>query len=479
MAPTVNPPDMAASYKRVIHWFRRDLRLADNTALLAASRAAAEVIPVYVISDWAGRHRWTGPARQEFLCGCLESLERDLAGLGGRLVFRRGKAVPELLRLARETGAEAIFCNRDLDPFGRGEEAKLEAECRKAGLDFFSFKDHVLHEHGEVRTQSGGGYRVYTPYFRTWRDLPKAAPSGKPGRLHTPEGIQSLGRPDSGTWGLKPSGANFLPPGEKPARKRLREALEGPLRTYAARRDEPHGRTTSRLSQDLRFGLLSIREIYARVVEASQEAPAEVRDSYGRFTGELAWREFYADLLLHWPAVLDEEFHPQWRGLPWDRTEDERLERWRRGETGFPIVDAGMRELRATGFMHNRVRMIVAMFLTKDLRIDWRLGERFFMQHLVDGEIANNNGGWQWSAGTGADAAPYFRIQNPWTQTARHDPEGRYIRHWVSELAEAPARALTKEPERGRSVWPGYPVPMVNHGEERERTLEWFGRFRD
>lgn len=474
MGPTVVSLRMAASFKRVIHWFRRDLRLTDNTALLAAGQSAQEVVPGYVISQWQTHHRWTGPNRQEFLCGCLESLAKNVEALGGRLIFRRGGAVEELLGLARETGAEAIYCNRDLDPFGKAEETELEKACRRAGLGFFSFKDHVLHGPGEVRTAAGEGFRVYTPYARVWRELVKPAPGGKASHLGRVE-VASLELPSLKTWGLEASGAAIQAPGERAARIRLREGIEGRLRHYAERRDFPDGMTTSRLSQDLRFGLISIREVYAKLLEARKSAPASERASFDKYIGELAWREFYAEVLETWPEVLECEFNPQWRGLPWGGA-DERFARWCRGETGFPIVDAGMRELLATGFMHNRVRMIVAMFLTKDLRIDWRWGERFFMQHLTDGEIASNNGGWQWSAGTGADAAPYFRIQNPWMQTERYDPEGNYIRRWVPELAKAPARALVAEPERGATVWPGYVEPMVNHGEERRRTLEWFER---
>jgi len=475
---TVSPPDMPASYKRVIHWFRRDLRVTDNTALNAACAAADEVVPVYIISDWTGSHRWTGPARQEFLCGCLESLAKNLEVLGGKLVFRRGKQVDELRRLAQETGAEAVFTNRDLDPFGQSVETELERACGEAGLDFRSSKDHVLHETGEVLTQDGATFRVYTPYARVWRNLDKAEPGGKPQSFRSPKDLRSLDRPDLETWELESSGVDFVEPGEKAARKRLEFALAEPLKRYARERNRPSGQTTSRLSQDLRFGLLSIREVYAKTREASRRATAAERESYGKFIGELAWREFYADILETWPEVLVEEFNPQWRGLEWDEA-DERFERWCRGETGFPIVDAGMRELAATGFLHNRVRMIVAMFLTKDLRIDWRHGERFFMQELVDGEIGSNNGGWQWSAGTGADAAPYFRVQNPWTQTKRFDPDGDYIRTWVPELADAPGKALSTEPSAGDSVWEGYVAPMVNHRAERQKTLDWFAAHKD
>ncbi len=470
---------MAESSRRVIHWFRRDLRITDNTALNAAVATGAEVIPVYVLSDWKQFHRWTGPIRQEFLSGCLRALDGNLRSIGGRMVVRQGRADVEMGRLIAETGATAVYFNRDPDPFGRVMEDRVARVCGELGAEARGFKDHFLHEAPEVRTGEGGPFRVYSPYGRVWRSLEKAAPGPKVKAMRTPEEVPSLPLPDLSTWGLAPSGARIAEPGERAARERLKFALSGPLRRYSQCRDTPSVQSTSRLSQDLRFGLLSIREIHAKTVAAADgAATATERSSFDKFVGELAWREFYAAVLAEWPEVLEVEFNPQWRGMPWGEPDD-RFERWCRGETGFPIVDAGMREILATGFMHNRVRMIVAMFLTKDLRIDWRHGESFFMRHLVDGEIGSNNGGWQWSAGTGADAAPYFRIQNPWTQTKRHDPEGTYIRQWVTELRSTPEAQLWTEPAPGMSVAVGYPKPVVHHGEERDKTLDFFARHKE
>jgi deoxyribodipyrimidine photo-lyase len=469
---------------RVIHWFRRDLRVTDNPALNAAVAAGGEVLPVYVLSGWREQHRWTGPIRQEFLCGCVRSLDANLRALGGRLIVRQGRADEELGRLIRETGATAVCFNRDLDPFGKAMEERVTRVARELGAEARGFADHVLHGAAEVRTGEGGAFRVYTPYGRVWRSLPKPeeGPRVEAGSLRVPPetAVPSLPLPDLATWGLAPSGARLPEAGERAARARMKAALAGPLRRYGECRDTPAGQTTSRLSQDLRFGLISVRELHRRAAEARDGAgTAAERGSFDKFIGELAWREFYAAVLAEWPEVLEVEFNPQWRGLPWEEADGERFGRWCRGETGFPIVDAGMRELAATGFMHNRVRMIVAMFLTKDLRIDWRHGESWFLRHLVDGEIGSNNGGWQWSAGTGADAAPYFRIQNPWTQTKRHDPEGSYIRSWVPELRHVAAERLGTEPEPGKAVAPGYPKPMVRHGAERDRTLDFFARHKE
>ena len=254
--------------------------------------------------------------------------------------------------------------------------------------------------------------------------------------------------------------------------------LDQAIHTYATDRDAPGSDRSSRISQDLRWGLLSAREVFHRCQDLSgdERLPVAAREGVGRYVGEIAWRDFYGQILFHYPEVLDTEFNPAMRGLPWRGVENnEDYARWTRGETGFPIVDAGMRQLAATGFMHNRVRMIAAMFLAKDLRVHWREGERWFNQHLVDGEIASNNGGWQWSAGTGADAAPYFRIQNPWTQSGRHDPKGDYIHRWVPELKDVPAARLHGPPASpDQPLARGYPVPMVDHAAERDRTLAMF-----
>ncbi|MEM7010018.1 MAG: deoxyribodipyrimidine photo-lyase [Verrucomicrobiota bacterium] len=466
-------------YSKVIYWSRRDFRITDNTALCEAAKSGDQVIPVYIISQWKDTHRWTGTNRQSFLCSSLDAFAKNLETIGGQLIFRQGAAVDELVRLIGETKADAIFYNRDPDPHGKHVQELLAEECAKLGVDVVGFKDAVLHEADEVRTKTGGPYRVFTPFGRNWSLLEKPAPRGKPGKLNTPSNIKSSKPPSLRTWKLSQATATIIEPGERAARKRMNDALTGPLMNYGAIRDIPFGQTTSRLSQDLRFGLISIRELYAKTLAASAAAgDAGIRDNYTKFITELGWREFYMAVLEQWPDVLEVEFNPAWRGLAWEQS-DERLERFISGETGFPIVDAGVRELLGTGFMHNRVRMIVAMFLTKDLRINWRAGEQFFMKHLVDGEIASNNGGWQWSAGVGADAAPYFRIQNPWTQTKRYDPDGEYIKQWVPELRDVDPRQFSKPPAAGERIASDYPTPMVDHSEERQRTLEWFAKHKD
>ena len=468
--------DAMPEFKTVIHWFRRDLRLTDNTALSAAVAASEQVVPLYVVSDWSGNHRWTGAKRQAFLSGCLESLAGNVSHLGGKLVFRRGDPLKELATLIEETGAEAVFVNQDPDPFGSDVEAKLEEFCSRINVALRSYQDVVLHSGDEVLTGSGAPYRVFTPYFRRWEGIAKPRIANKVERLMTPDGIPSDGCPTVREWGLTLDRPLAIAPGERAGRDRMKSAIAERLGKYFEHRNFPAEDATSRLGADLRWGTISVRELYHRAEQARSDAREKaVRDSLGEFLRQLAWRDFFMAIMHHYPEVLEFELNPAWRGLEWDDPEkDGRLAKWQEGQTGFPIVDAGMRQLVETGFMHNRVRMITAMFLTKDLHLDWRLGESFFLQHLLDGEIACNNGGWQWSAGTGADAAPYFRIQNPWTQTARYDPDGAYIRKWVPELAKIDVKALAKAPLPGQSVAPGYPAPIVDHGREREETLRRF-----
>lgn len=459
-----------------IYWFRRDLRVADNTALEIATQQG-NVVPVYFASDWKGSHSWTGPKRQQFLCASLSSLSKNIEALGGRLVIRRGDPVAGLRQLIKETGASAIFYNKDPDPHGKQVEQQVQHLCRELGIGCHACDDVALHRPDEVFTQAGQPYRVYTPFSRNWLTLDKPKPVRKPKSIHTPAGITSLPLPRNEDWGLPTVCGDLIEAGERAARDRLKHAIQEKVFAYDQLRNYPAADGTSRISQDLRFGLISIRTVYAELEKAREMVAGKNQSGLDTWLKELAWREFYFAILEHYPNVLFEEFNADWRGLPWEgRTEH--WTAWTQGRTGFPIVDAGIRELLATGFMHNRVRMIVAMFLTKDLHIDWRLGESFFMQHLLDGEIASNNGGWQWSAGTGADAAPYFRIQNPWTQSERYDSEGIYIKKWVPELAKVHPSRFVAPPKDGRPIAPDYPLPCVDHKLERDRTLLMFKQHR-
>lgn len=461
-----------------LHWFRRDLRLTDNTALHHASAEAEQVVPVYILSEWKKKHDWTGAKRQQFLCGNLESLSKNLDSIGSRLILRQGNAELELEKLIQETKATALYTNRDPDPFGKSMEEKVAQMCAKHGVVFHVYKDCVNHEADEVLNGEGKPYRVFTPYSKNWLSLGKMKPQPAVKSLGPASNVSSLPLPTLQTWDLPACSASIPEAGERAAREQMKKFIEsGRIGTYREKRDLPAVPGTSTLSPYLRYGLISIRELYQRckaVAEAQETSSAE-RVGIETYIKELAWREFYIMVLSHQPQVLETDFNPAFRDVRWDS--DEKLfAAWKEGQTGFPIVDAGIRQMLETGWMHNRVRMIVSMFLTKDLHVHWRLGESFFMQHLVDGEIASNNGGWQWSAGTGADAAPYFRIQNPWTQTKNYDPEGIYIKKWIPELRDVPAASFLAPPKR--PLHRDYPLPIVDHSEERAKTLARFKEAR-
>jgi len=460
--------------RRVIHWFRRDLRVTDNTALWHASNKGDEIIPVYILSRWKSHHPWTGPNRQEFLCGCLESLSKNLEAVGGRLILRAGAPVQELEKLVRETHAAAIYFNRGTDSYSVKVQQQLEILSEKLQIEVFGYKDTTIFEPNEVLTKEGHPFRVFTPFAKEWHQQEKPSLSPKIRTLLTPSTVSSLPLPTLDFWGLS-SEAKIIASGEKAAQKRLANFLKDAMPAYREKRNLPGEQTTSRLSQDLRFGTLSPRQVFFSCLESSKEVSYAIRQSVNSYVNELVWREFYMQILAHFPTVLDRDFSDQFHALQWDEN-DSGFQRWCEGCTGFPIVDAGMRELNATGFMHNRVRMIVAMFLTKDLHIHWRKGEQYFIQKLVDGDVAANNGGWQWCAGTGADAAPYFRIQNPWNQTKSYDPCGQYIKRWVPELRDVDPTRFT-HPAADRLA-KDYPMPLVDHAKERLETLERFNRVR-
>ena len=389
----------------------------------------------------------------------------------------------ELEKLLLETKAEAIYCNRDPDPFGRMVEGGVEAMARRHSATFHAEKDVALYERDELL------FRLGEPVPRLFAVPARLVEEGK--IIGRPQGAPTHPLPQESAacrcrtlshWGLKSEGTRIIEPGEHAARQRLHAFLSkrGGVQDYATRRNVPGDDTSSRFSQDLRWGLLSVREVYHAARVVADESSEEGRGHAEKFLAEVAWRDFYMQILFHFPDVLKDDFNPNTRGLPWrwERDDPEAFSRWCEGRTGFPIVDAGMRQLSGLGFMHNRLRIITSMFLTKDLRFHWREGEAFFMRKLVDGEISNNNGNWQWSAGTGADAAPYFRIQNPWTQSERFDVDGRFIKEWVPELRDVPADRLHAPPVPGMRLAKDYPPPMVDHASERDRTLEMFKRHR-
>ncbi len=450
-----------------LFWFTRDLRVRDQPALRAALDGHDRVIPVFCFDDrlLGGRHA-SGP-RTQFLLECLRELDGALRERGSGLVVVHGRPERELPRLARETGASEIHCSADSGPFARTRARAIEPVklCEHPGL-------HAVDDLAELSTASGTPFRVFTPFHRAWLNAPRRAPLGAPRSLPPlPSGLRKGRLPSLAALGLADRVDDPPPGGEEEARRRVRRFLDGPVSRYADRNDAPGVDGTSRLSPYLHFGCLSPRELEQRLPRG---AGAEA------FQRQLCWRDFHHHVLLHNPDNAHREFQPRYRQLRWSG-DRELFAAWCDGVTGYPLVDAGMRQLRREGWMHNRVRLVVGSFLTKDLGIDWRWGERWFMRWLVDGDEANNNGNWQWIASVGTDPQPvYRRLYNPARHQERLDPEGAYVRRYVPELAAVPDDHLSEpwgmpeevQRECGCVIGRDYPAPVVDHLQARREALE-------
>lgn len=469
--------------KRVIHWFRRDLRVADNTALSEAAKRAEQVIPVFILEDAFRTGPDVGAARLAFLLQSLDSLRKHLAELGYPLIVRAGKSEEVLPKLCREITAEAVFANKRYEPYAQARDARVFNALNGAGIGFELFKDAVIWEELEILTQAGKPFTVYTPYSKAWKQ--RAVPAPRP-MLNRALGVQ---RPtfnvpsdplpgDSSELGHAMK-QNFTPAGERAGLERLGKFMAGPLYEYAANRNLPAVEGTSQLSPHLRGGTVGIRTILAALAKARDAAttPAQ-KQSCEAFLNELVWREFYVQVLHNFPHVTRGAFRSEYHALQWSDNRDH-FQAWCAGQTGYPMVDAAMRCLNATGNLHNRLRMIVAMFLTKDLLINWQWGERYFMKQLVDGDLAANNGGWQWSAGTGTDAAPYFRIFNPVSQGQKFDPQGEFVRRWIPELSPLPGHWIHRPWEAPAAAQnTNYPKRIVVHEEQRAKCLALFSALK-
>ncbi|MBL8905349.1 MAG: deoxyribodipyrimidine photo-lyase [Rhizobiales bacterium] len=451
----------------VIMWFRQDLRLADNPALSAAA-AAGQVMGVYILDDdTPGAWRWGGASRW-WLHHSLKSLCNRLP-----IVLRKGKADAVLAALIRESGATALYFTRDYAPWSGALEQRVRAICEKAGVDCHRYGGFLLHEPEAIRTGAGEPYKVFTPFSR-------AAFAKQADRRPRPAPRIDIANPQIASdrladWNLLPARPNWAAgfasvwaPGEEEATARLERFIESSLAGYADGRDRPDRDSTSRLSPHLHWGEISPLQCWQAVRSAMDGARGALDAAGEKFLKELLWREFSYHLIHHWPDLPEKAFRPEFDGFPW-RSDDRALHAWREGRTGYPLVDAGMRELWATGYMHNRVRMIVASFLIKHLLLPWQEGEKWFWDTLVDADIANNAASWQWVAGSGADAAPYFRIFNPVLQAERFDPNGDYVRKWVPELADRPASIIHRPWQAGGRL--DYPAPIVEHDMARKRAL--------
>ena len=461
----------------VIVWFRQDLRLSDNPALSAAAQTGRPVIAVYVLDDQSPGQWGIGGASRWWLHHSLTGLARSLRERGVTLVLRRGSGAGTIIDIVNETDAAEVLWNRCYEPFAVTRDSALKTTLTEAGVSARSFNSALLFEPWEVKTGAGRPYRVFSPFWRACLN------AGVPMEVIPPPDTLKPGPPLASdtlvSWGLQPTApdwsgelAEAWTPGEVGARARLDAFLAGPIETYKNDRDFLNKPATSGLSPHLHWGEISPRAI-ARALSSVPGTGAE------KFLSELGWREFSHHLLYDAPTLPHENLRSNFDAFPW-RADDDALEAWKRGRTGYPVVDAAMRELWATGWMHNRARMIVGSFLVKHLLIDWREGEAWFWDTLVDADLANNAASWQWIAGCGADAAPYFRIFNPMTQGQKFDAEGGYVRRWVPELAALPADAIHApwEAEEGVLRAAGvvlgetYPHPIVDHRAARERALE-------
>jgi len=463
--------------RTLLHWFRRDLRVADNTALLQAVRDAERVVPVFVLDDTYRRDPDVGPARFRFLRESLDELDGALARAGGRLVVRPGPASRALPELLAETGAGGVYANAEIGPYPEKRDGAAKKAVEAAGGRFRLFPDALLVEPDVLATEAGDPYTVYGPFAKKWMAAEKRDPLSAPAALDTPR-LRSVPIARVAAW--KSLEADPLAPrgGERAARSLLDGFFAGPAVRYAADRDRPDRAGTARLSPHLHFGTISPRAIRDAADAAWREAPPAARRGIRKFVEELAWREFFHHVLFHFPRVASESFRPRFDRMKWS-DDTAALDAWKGGATGYPLVDAAMRELSTTHWMHNRARMVAASFLTRDLHIHWRRGEKWFEHELVDADLANNNGGWQWAAGTGTDAAPYFRIFNPVLQSKRFDPKGAYIRRYVPELAGVPEARLhtpwtmssAEQRAAGCLIGRDYPAPIVDHAREREVAL--------
>ncbi|TYT23751.1 deoxyribodipyrimidine photo-lyase [Luteimonas viscosa] len=466
-------------------WFRNDLRLADQPALQAALSARQLPVCVYIHAPEEEGGWAPGAASNAWRQRSLEALDADLRARGSRLRIFRGPTLPVLQALAATLDAEAVYWTRRYEPEIERRDTAIKRALREQGLHAESFNGALLFEPWQLSTKQDGPYRVFTPFWRTaladWRTHPPSdAPAALPDLEGDPHGIPL------GTLKLLPARGWDAPfwqhwtPGEAGAQEALEVFVDGALRGYRDGRDRPDRVGTSRLSPHLHFGEIAPWRIVA-ALEA--ERRAETGADIDAFVRELGWREFAHHLLHHFPASTDANFNPRFDGFAWAKADRRALEAWRTGRTGVPIVDAGLRELWHTGWMHNRVRMIVASYLCKHMRQHWREGARWFWDTLVDADLASNTLGWQWVAGTGADAAPYFRVFNPVTQATRFDPDGRYVARWVPELADLPVplrHAPWTDPAGARRRAPGYPArPIADLAAGRDAALAAYRALRE
>lgn len=460
-----------------IVWFRQDLRLDDNPAFTDACRHHA-IIPIYILDEATSP---IGGAQRWWLHHSLTSLNESLKKIGLDLCLRQGKALDILGQLVRDYQIETIYWNRCYEPAAIARDTAIKEFFQKAGIRVISSNGSLLNEPWKISNLAGHFFKVFTPF---WRACLKQMTIPEQYKIsHSPQRLE-VNSESLASWKLLPTKPNwakafgdYWQPGEEGAHIKLADFVDINLKGYSASRDEPAEDTTSKLSPHLHFGEISPWQIWRAIETVKLDQYCDLK-SVERFLSEIGWREFSYHLLYHSPTLPNANFKSDFNTFPWEN-DDISLKCWQEGKTGYPIIDAGMRELWHTGYMHNRVRMIVASFLTKDLLIDWRLGASWFLDTLVDADLANNSASWQWVAGSGADAAPYFRIFNPTLQGEKFDPNGAYVKRWVPELKDVPIQWIHKpwmapQNKLGLCLGKDYPEPIIDHAEARNKALSYY-----
>lgn len=477
-----------------IVWFRDDLRVSDHPALYAASRTGSPVICLYVLDDFSAalkppQARPLGGAARWWLAQSLRALQERIGAMGASLVLRKGAAAEVIADIAREVEAAGVFWNEIAQAPHLAVAEGVTAALKDLDISTQSFAGDLLTAPATIRNKEGRGLRVFTPFWRRVQSLgdpPKPLPA--PRALQAVPGVRS---DTLDSWKLEPTKPDWAgglretwTPGEVSAQKQLKQFLKSGVAGYSTDRDRPDREGTSRLSPHLRFGEISPRQVWYAARFAAAEHP-QLAGDIDKFLSELGWREFCRHLLHDVPDLAERNLQPSFDAFPW-KYDDKALHAWQRGQTGYPVVDAGMRELWYTGVMHNRIRMVVASFLVKHLLIDWREGEKWFWDTLVDADAGSNPANWQWVAGSGADAAPYFRVFNPILQGEKFDPDGVYVRRWVPELKDMPSKLIhqpwTATPlelaSAGVTLGTSYPEPIIAHKAGRERALAAYAKVR-
>ncbi|NEP87499.1 MAG: deoxyribodipyrimidine photo-lyase, 8-HDF type [Okeania sp. SIO2C2] len=459
----------------ILFWHRRDLRISDNIGLTQASQQNQKVVGIFCLDQNILKRDDIAPVRITYMIGCLQHLQKRYQEIGSQLLILSGKPAEAIPKLATFLEAKAVYWNRDVEPYSRERDRQVTENLETVNIQVKTFWDQLLHCPEEIFTSTNKPYSVYTPFWRTWSGKKKSNPVNTPllkglteEQLQQTKKVGVIDLPTAKELGFNWENPLILEPGETITLEKLETFCQAAIYSYQQQRNFPSIDGTSQLSPALKFGAIGIRTVWAKTQELIENCSSdEAFENIETWQKEIAWREFYQYVMYHYPELETGPYRPHWKNFPWENNEAYFLA-WCEGRTGYPIVDAAMRQLNETGWMHNRCRMIVASFLTKDLIINWQWGEKYFMQKLIDGDLCANNGGWQWSASSGMDPKP-LRIFNPASQTQKYDPEAEYIREWVSELRSVDLKYLVtgKIPADEREAV-NYPTPIVDHKKRQQ-----------